>query len=83
MTQAAAPKRRETPRGRPGRAGLRLCSKWLGYIPTLRSAKAQPVGEARQPNVARPDPIWFGVGRSVCSRSWGAQCGGMPNCVVI
>ena len=30
-TQAAVPKRRETPRDRPGRAGLRLCYKWLGY----------------------------------------------------
>jgi hypothetical protein len=30
-TQAAAPKRRETPRSRPGKAGLRLYPKWLGY----------------------------------------------------
>ena len=37
MTQAAVPKRRETPRDRPGRAGVRLCSKWLGAVP-LRCA---------------------------------------------
>ncbi len=35
-TQAAVPKRRETPRDRPGRAGLRLCSKWLGFHPAER-----------------------------------------------
>ena len=29
-TQAAAPKRRETPRSRLGKVGIRLCSKWLG-----------------------------------------------------
>ncbi len=38
-TQAIAQKRRETPMGRPGRAGRRLCSKWLGRLtPPLRCA---------------------------------------------
>jgi hypothetical protein len=51
-TQAAAPKRRETPRSRPGKVGIRLCSKWLGnwknakFLVLLRQsiAKAKPVG---------------------------------------
>ena len=47
-TQAAALKRRETPKSRLDKVGSRLCSKWLGVIPTTCTAKAQPVGAALQ-----------------------------------
>ena len=45
MTQAAALKRRETPKGRPGRSGLRADPMWLGAIPTRCSAKTRPEWE--------------------------------------
>jgi hypothetical protein len=50
-TQAAALKRRETPKSRLDKVGSRLCSKWLGVIPTTCTAKAQPVGAVLQVNL--------------------------------
>jgi hypothetical protein len=44
QTKAIARKRRKTPMGRTGIAGLRLYLTWLDEYPTLLSAKAQPGG---------------------------------------
>lgn len=82
MTQAAVPERRETPRDRPGRAGLRLCSKWLGvHGPYAAQCQSSTRGIVRQHRAAGRDamathwPPWSDGVVSFCRRVAGDEEG--------